>query len=655
MYSQEIIDRSRAKLEAALGLELREYSLDEVEEFAFRLKDVDWTVQGIVESLPEDVQQYIVNELHMSKINFRYWATRYCKILSTAKQLIPLSNLWPSQEKLLELMAELEPQGKQRIILLKSRQIGGTAIAEALIAHAVFLQPKTQAIVASDHPDNSLKLWQTLMRMHESLPGWMRPLVDAKPKAQNLHLSGLESDIVYGSGNQRTTLGQGMTVDVCHLTEVSAWIPECTIGIDSDLFPAFESSEKPHSFIILESTGAGARGNWFHDQYDAAARNKSRFKSIFIAWFMRPGWRVASEGVTLADDTKAMGERVLRETGLTLEKDQLAWWQVTKQDYMAKDMLEVFYQEYPSTVEEAFQTGLRSVFSIETRAKVRDGLKVPKLIFDYDARADKWSVVDVDAWLKDEKEEKYDGKFIIWEPPRPGFIYTIGVDASYGITGGDNAAVEVLRVGNRREGDEQVAEWSGCLDPVSLANVCWKVGHYFRDKIERFPALMAIEVNPGSPGIVTQTELMKRNYPNFFIWRKVLRMDGRQTREVGWWTTPATRPLITERGVNGVKKGDLQVNSVAFVKEMGSYVDNGRPGQRHYEHAPGYHDDRIMALFIALEVSHADDRANLADERRRVAEQRKAPPEKVVQFQSMGLTWEECMAKFEEQVIDPFG
>jgi hypothetical protein len=47
--------------------------------------------------------------------------------------------------------------------------------------------------------------------------------------------------------------------------------------------------------------------------------------------------------------------------------------------------------------------------------------------------------------------------------------------------------------------------------------------------------------------------------------------------------------------------------------------------KRHYEHAPGYHDDRIMALFIALYVAHENDIRILAEDRRRHQERLKNP------------------------------
>jgi hypothetical protein len=609
-----------------------------------------------VASLPEDVQRYVVNELNLCKIDFRYWLRRYCVILDATKRLSPLANLWPGQERLLALLGELEEKDpsrpfKGRVIILKARQLGQTAIAEALLAHQVFLQPHTQAVVASDHPDNTLKLWQTILRMYDNLPPWMRPVRDAKPKATNLHLSELDSDIVYGSGNQKTTLGQGMTVDCAHLTEVSTWIPECTIGIDADLIPAFKSSQKHHTFIILESTGAGARGNWFHDQFQAAAKGLNSFSPLFLAWYMRPDWQQDATGMTISDETLDMAGRVKRETDKWLSREQLAWWQATKQDYESKDLLEVFYQEFPSTVDEAFQTGFRSVFSIRLRAKMRDSVKKPWKVYRWDNSTKTFRLADLESWWLSEDSEKWHNHFVMWEKKRQHFLYTIGVDASHGIEGGDNAAIEVLRVGNRFNPDEQIAEWCGSIDPVDLASVVWRIGHLFN--ADGFPAMVAVEVNPGSPGQVTQVELMRRGYPNFYRWRKPLRADGKVSSEVGWWTTPGTRPYLTEDGVHSIKNGDLLINSIPFIGEMGTFVNIGlERGKKVLAGAPGCHDDRIMALFIALETSHRDDYANLAEERRKIQEQKNRPPEEVIQFQAMSEPFEVLMARWEEDVVD---
>lgn len=665
MYSRKVVAQNRAKLEANLGYPLREYSLTEVQDYAFRLREVDFSqgVSQVLPSLPEELQRYIVNELHLSSIDFRYWAARYCYILGDDKNLVTLYDVWPGQEKLLSLLAKEEERliekgvpVKIRNIMLKSRQIGGTVISEALAGHMTFLLPKTQSIVGSDHPDNTLKLWQTLLRIYDNLPGWMQPRPDAKPKATNLHFPELDSDIVYGSGNQRTTLGQGMTVDFAHLTEVSTW--QYPGYLDEDLLPAFDSSRKHHTLIILESTGHGARGNWFHDKFMAAWDKHNDFLPLFIGWFFRPTWKADASGVTIDTETLNLARRVREQHDVELTKEQMAWWQGKRIAAKAEGKLETFYQEFPSVVEEAFQTGFVSAFPIEVRASIRRGIQKPVDVYEFNKFSKKLKRLDVNTFWQSEEKSKWDNKFVVWERKKPGNVYVVGVDASYGI-GADNAVVEVLRVGNKVQPDEQVAEYCGDVDPLLLAEVAWIVGHVYCEVGTGYPAKLAIEVNPGSPGIVTQTELLRRGYPHFYRWKRPLRADGQISREVGWWTTPATRPLLTERGVKAVVGGNLLINSPQFVAEMDTFVNTGLDkdsgvNRKYLEAAPGCHDDRIMSLFIALEVAHADDLLNISEERRKFWEQRTKPAEEVVQFNTLLEPWEDLVAKWEDSLVDPW-
>lgn len=670
MYHPKVIATQRQALERSLGQELREYSYGEVEEFAERLRNVDWVPNQsaeILHSLPEDIQRYVWNEIQMSKIDFKYWCERYAKILNDKGRVVPL-RWWPSQAHFMKKIQEMELRawnkwlegkgGKEfaakiPVILLKSRQIGGTVISEALLDHLVFFYKNTRAVIASDHPDNTLKLWQVALRMYDNLPGWMRPTRDAKVKATNLHLDGLDSDIIAGSGNQKTTLGQGMTVDAAHLTEVSSWTDENALAIDADLKPAFLSSGKHHSLLILESTGEGGRGNWFHDVFQSAQKGDSWFESLFIGWFMCPDkWALPSEGVDLTQETQDVGIRIERETGIPITKDQLAWYQMTRRDYQSRELLELFYQEYPSTVEEAFQTGFRSVFSIELRSRLRDKIRQPAGIYKVDQRSGKFIAEDVDQWVRSEKAEKWADRLIIWEAPRKDSVYIVGVDASYGLAYGDRGVIEVIRAGNRKLPDEQVAEWCGTISPFDLATVAEMVGKLYKDKVYDLPGKLAIECNPGSPGLVTQTELMRRGYPHFYVWKRPLRRDGGWSTEYGWWTTPHTRPLMVEMGVEYINKEYLLVNSPFAIAEMGTFVNTGIDrGRRHLEHAPGEHDDRLIAMFIALYVAHQDDVVSLADERLKLAE-RRSRPEAMVPWQATGMTWEQCMEEWEKNLDD---
>lgn len=640
-------------------------------DYAFRLKDIEWTpgeTNSIVATLPEDIQEYIINELQMCKVDFLYWCNRYAYIVDDKGRNLPLIP-WPSQLKLLKLISEIEEsawdyyqgnlnyaelQAKIAVIILKSRQVGGTVISEALLAHCAIFFGHTRAVIASDHPDNSLKLFRVLINIVDNLPGWMKPVEDARVKANNLHFSELDSDVVTGAGNQKTTLGQGMTVDAVHLTEVSTWDPNNALAIDADLKPAFNSSRKHHSLFLIESTGAGGKGNWYHDQYQAARSGKAMFKHIFMSWFMCPDKFIArTDGVTISPEVEQVLRRVKAETGIECNKEQAAWYQITRDDYKSSGKLQMFLQEYPSSADEAFQMGLKSAFSLDVRASVRDKCRLPIAVYNYNLTDKRFEKLDRDSWLMDDSTEKVENTLIIWEKNRAGFTYIVGGDASHGLDGGDSSALEVVRVGNKWEPDEQVAEWHGNLNPSDLSIPAWLMGHMYTDKIDGRPAKMAIESNPGSPGNVCTTDLMRRGYPNFYIYKRPLRTQGTGwSNEIGWWTTNATRPMLTHGGVAAIAKGDLLVNSPYVVEEMGSFVKTvSDRGVFKLEHADGYHDDRLMALFIAYYVAHEFDTRSIADDRRRAYEQRFQEPGQVIQLQQISASsWEDAVAKWEDSL-----
>ena len=630
MYSPKVVMQSRQTLATGLGVELRDYSREEAAEMAYRMKDVPWGERPsaeLIAGLPVDIQEFIFNELHLSKIDARHFITRYTKIVTDDKKLRVMDPLWPGQEELFKAIGEEEEKCiakgipvKIWIALLKARQIGGTAISEALCAHQTFLQPHTQAVIASDHPDNTNGLWQTLMKMYDNLPGWMKPVIDSRPKATNFYLKELDSNIVYGSGNQKTTLGQSMNVDFAHLTELSTWAyPNY---IDEDLIPAFRSSRKHHSMLILETTGNGAEGNWFHDIYKAAWKGENTYRPLFIAWYMRPSWRTSAEGVEFLPETVSLAQRLKEEKGVELDKEQKAQWQEWYRSAKAEGKVETFLQEYATFWEDAFQTGHRSVFPIELRSELRRSIRTPVDVYEVSSLTGKLKAQGLGDYLLDNKPEKSLNKLVVWERKSPGNIYVVAVDASYGLQA-DNAAIEVIRVGDRLRPDEQVAEFCGDMDPVSLARVVWTVGHVFSE--DGFPAKVAVEVNPGSPGAVTQQELLRKQYPHLFKWKKPLQASNLETEVVGWWTTPSTRPYLTERGVKALKERSVWVNSPDLIAEMANFVNLGldpsrQVNRKRLEAAPGKHDDRLMALFIALEVARAGDMGVLAEERRQYEE-----------------------------------
>jgi hypothetical protein len=662
MYSQKVIDTARDRLERKLKHPLIEYTPTQVTDRLFEMRAVDWSdgVNATVLRLLPEQQEFITNELLMSKINFRYWCERYAKIQNDAGQLVHLIP-WPSQQKILKLLGELEervPAGdpvKIALIILKARQIGGTALAEALVAHQVFFSTGTRGGIASDHPDNSKNLWDVFTRMYDHLPPWMKPRSDARAKATNLHLPDLDADVMVGAGNQKTTFGQGVTMDVGHMTELSTWLKDNCDQLEKDLIPAWRSSKKHHSMLLYESTAEGASGNYFHDTFQSARKGSSFFTPIFLGWHSAPDKYTADpSGVSLDEDTLNVAKRILADDGVELSKGQLAWFQITKSHYEALGRGWIMSQEYPSTPDEAFQTGHKSVFPLDVRLKVRARAKSPIAILEWVPEIKKFEAVDDRTLLgRAEMDAKlYNNKLLIFEKARPGYVYVCAVDVSYGLDQ-DSSAIEIIRVGNRLEPAEQVAEFAtNTLDPVQLTDPTEWLGKYYESNNR--PAVMAIESNPGSPGIVTQTQLLQRGYPNFYVWRKPTAAgSGGWKNEVGWHTTNVTRPLLTNTGVNAITAGKLLINSSALCKEMDTfvYVFSEATQNKKMEHAPGNCDDRIIGAFIGYYVGHEAGTSKIAASALEGQIEKQRPTDEVIQFQALGINYEDALAQWEERYL----
>lgn len=221
---------------------------------------------------------------------------------------------------------------------------------------------------------------------------------------------------------------------------------------------------------------------------------------------------------------------------------------------------------------------------------------------------------------------------LVFEPPRRGFQYIIGVDVCGGM-GLDRSVIDVTRVGTLREPDEQVAQYvSSTIDPIDLAYLIAPIGHLYRSTADQLPAVVAIECNFGL-GLGTQSELLRHvGYENLFIWQVEDAVDpaNRFKTSYGWYTNQRTRPLILQRYFHALKSvdkhtgfPDYRINSPHTIKELGDFVTGGAIWDG--EAADGGNDDCIMAGAIGVHIAHTihfEQREPLNEARQRVSEEK---------------------------------
>lgn len=217
----------------------------------------------------------------------------------------------------------------------------------------------------------------------------------------------------------------------------------------------------------------------------------------------------------------------------------------------------------------------------------------------------------------------------IWQPPRRGHRYVMGVDVADGI-GQDRSVCDVLRIGTIEEPEEQVAQFiSDDLPPHPFASILDAIGHLYTWPDGR-EAMAAIENN--YHGLSVQDTLqLHLGYRHFYIWEVLDQADPqkRWTTKMGWVTTRKTRPILLDQfytGVTGLDPitgfSDCRINSPFTLDEMRDFQTDGALWEA--EAGRGAHDDCIIAAGIAHYVCWrllGGETEPLADRRHRRAQE----------------------------------
>lgn len=392
MYSQKIIDSNIAALERAYHRDLREYTPQECEEFKDRLSDAFSDKGESLRGYTAEEQAFVENELLMVKASYPYWASRYCLINIGASSVGPMYPLLSSQQFILEEIARVEEQiadGEREdgiiVNLLKgARQTGGSTLAQSAIAHRATTQNNLFGLIAADVPAQSAYLFDMFERMIEGLPHWLRPTVTEQVKNTEIKFDG-GTNIWVGSGKsvrgttgQRGQLGRGKSLSVLHLSELSTW--DATDQIHGALLPTIPRS--PRVFCMFESTAKG-RGGWWHEHWGKSRKGVGRFVPIFIPWYAEKkytltapaDWEPKATTLAHAKRCEATSEKWVHKT-LTLTRDQLFWYEKTREDYEESGQLSTFLEEFGAADDdECFQFSGKTIFGAQVVQSIQDAAR----------------------------------------------------------------------------------------------------------------------------------------------------------------------------------------------------------------------------------------------------------------------------------------
>lgn len=190
--------------------------------------------------------------------------------------------------------------------------------------------------------------------------------------------------------------------------------------------------------------------------------------------------------------------------------------------------------------------------------------------------------------IEDPKEKYMAGQMWVWNEPKKGHRYIMGVDVSRGDSE-DSSSICIVDFDTR----EQVAEYLGKIPPDELADVCFKWG-------TMYSAFTVVDIT-GGMGVATVRKLQELGYKDLYV-------DGINAFDKWSWN-PKAHEKMPGLSFNNKRtqivaafeeslRHNFVVKSTRLLNEMNTFVYiNGKA-----DHMKGHHDDLIMAMAMCVYV-----------------------------------------------------
>ena len=417
--------------------------------------------------------------------------------------------------------------------ILKFRQGGITSLIMAFFLVECLSKFCVCVMIAHDK-DHTERLLQRCRLFLDLLKGPSPRL--SKLNDQELLFTKTHSTFYIGTAGSRT-FGRSATITHLHCSEYAFW--RAPQALMAGLMQAVPST----GLVIKESTANGF-GTLHHKQFMRAFQGDSKFKGIFYPWYIFEEYQSETP---LSSPLTPKEEELQQKFNLSLP--QLQWRREKLEEFEGDPQL--FAQEYPATVEEAFL--------------VSGGSMVPQLVPIPSELWGRTSVGGVPVAL-------------LSRHPTQGKNYVFGVDVSGG-TGNDYSAVQGLCL----ETNEQVLAYrTNTLAPPAFAATLIELGKLFNT------AYLVVEANQHGLSVLEclrQDYNMQKLYKTFPSTKRV---------DYGFKTTSISKYKLL--GILQKSLPELQIYDPPTVQELVGFgeTDLGTLGNLH-----AGHDDMVIALALA--------------------------------------------------------
>lgn len=512
-------------------------------------------------------------DIYKGMLNPAYIIQKYLRTIDLTKGGYVDFKLFPRQAELVKAY-----KIHRNNIVTKPRQTGITTTTAAFLAVICAL--------ASDKKPEEIVIIANKFKAAKQFISKIREFMSQLPP--HIWLYGFDYKR-YKEGKEGHLVGQGSVerLDMCNGSTIKALgtSPDALRGLTptylvideaayidtfaQELYRASMAALATGGRMIIVSTPNG-KDELYYRVYKNARDGLNGFNVVYLKWYEDP--RYNTDLVWEKTDEDGNVERVKEElfTFANFEKMDKAGYKPTSSWY--RDMCAKLNNDRIAIARE-----LDVKFEGSAGTVVKD---------EWIRHHEKYNVSY--EYKKDKKNEH----LWIWDLPKEGVKYMIGVDVSSG-TGDDFSGLVILDVDNL----QQVAELKMKIRPEELAVIV-------NDLSNLYKALIVIDCTGGYGDVlVLKLEEMGNEYIYYSTRSKKLTnkykvLDQNKKHLVAGVKISQFRPQMVSKMVSYVESTNFTIKSIRLISELETFIwVNGRP-----DHQSGYHDDLIFALIVVLWV-----------------------------------------------------
>jgi len=235
-----------------------------------------------------------LDELEALQGQFELFAKEYLKVRAETGEIVPFS-LNASQKLIHEAVEkQRKEKGWVRAIILKGRQQGASSYTAARYYHRASLSFGINVFILAHEQGASDTLFGMVDRFQRY--NALRPHV-GEDNAKELVFDLLESSYAVATAGAKA-VGRSKSILLFHGSEVAFW----TNAPDHFAASVQAVPLAPGSEVILESTSAGAGGE-FYERWQDAEAGKGDYIPIFLQWWLKPEYaRAPPPGFVLSQE-----------------------------------------------------------------------------------------------------------------------------------------------------------------------------------------------------------------------------------------------------------------------------------------------------------------------------------------------------------------